>query len=109
MNWNDLTQLSVYLIVLLMTVKPLGIYMACVYEGRPAGLNVWFGPFEKWIYRVSGVKEDAGMTWKEYAVALMLFNVLGLIVVYAIQRLQSFLPLNPMAMPASMGPPNLSS
>ncbi|MBF0479660.1 MAG: potassium-transporting ATPase subunit KdpA, partial [Candidatus Omnitrophica bacterium] len=99
MNWNNVIQISTYLIVLLLTVKPLGIYMACVYEGRPAGLNVWFASFEKWIYKICGVKEEDGMTWKEYAVALMLFNALGIFFVYAIQRLQNFLPFNPMAMP----------
>jgi len=100
MNLNNLIQISFYLIVLLLTVKPLGIYMAYIYEGRPTGINVWFSSFEKWIYRVCGVKPEVGMIWKEYAVALMLFNVLGILVVYAIQRLQAFLPLNPMTMPA---------
>jgi potassium-transporting ATPase potassium-binding subunit len=100
MNWNNLIQISVYLVVLLLAVKPLGTFMAYIYEGRPIGLNVWLGPFERWIYRVCGVKAEVGMTWKEYAVALILFNVLGIIVVYAIQRLQVFLPLNPMGMVA---------
>ena len=100
MNANNLIQISIYLIVLVLTVKPLGIYMAYIYEGRPAGLNVWLASFEKWLYRICGVKPEAGMTWKEYAVAMMLFNALGIVVVYAIQRLQVFLPLNPMAMAA---------
>ncbi len=100
MNWNNGIQILIYLVVLVLAVKPLGIFMAYIYEGRPAGLNVWFGPFERWIYRVCGVKVEAGMTWKEYAVALMIFNVLGIVVVYAIQRLQVFLPLNPMGMAA---------
>jgi len=100
MNWNNFIQISVYLVVLLFAVKPLGTFMAFIYEGRPVGINVWLGSFEKWIYRISGVKAEMGMTWKEYAVALMLFNVLGIIVVYAIQRAQVFLPLNPMGMAA---------
>ena len=77
MNWNNLIQISIYLIILVLAVKPLGIFMAYIYEGRPAGLNVWFGSFEKWIYRVCGVKPDAGMTWKEYAVALMVKDSAG--------------------------------
>ncbi|MBF0593390.1 MAG: potassium-transporting ATPase subunit KdpA [Candidatus Omnitrophica bacterium] len=100
MNWNNGIQLLIYLIVLVVVVKPLGTFMAYIYEGRPAGVNVWFGSFEKWIYRICGVKDDVGMTWKEYAFALMLFNVLGLIVVYVIQRFQGFLPFNPMGMTA---------
>ncbi len=100
MNLNNSIQILIYLVVLILAVKPLGMFMAYIYEGKPAGLNVWLGPFERWIYRVCGVKAEAGMTWKEYAVALMLFNVLGIVVVYAIERLQVFLPLNPMGMAA---------
>lgn len=100
MNWNNLIQASLYLLVLLLAVKPLGIYMARIYEGSPAGLNVWFSSVEKFIYRICGVKSQQGMPWKEYAVAMMLFNVIGLLAVYALQRFQAVLPLNPMAMPA---------
>jgi len=100
MDLNDYVQMGIYLLVLLLLVKPLGIYMARIYEGKPTGLNVWFAPVERWIYRLSGVKSEQGMTWKVYAFALMLFNILGLLVVYAIQRLQAGLPLNPMAMAA---------
>ncbi len=86
--------------VLLLAVKPLGIFMGRIYEGAPAGINVWLSGFEKWIYRVCGVKAEQGMSWKEYALAVMLFNFLGIVVVYAIQRLQTMLPLNPMGMSA---------
>lgn len=100
MSLNDFIQAAFFLIVVFLTVKPLGSYMARIYEGRPAGLNVWFAPVEKGIYRLCGVKPEEGMSWKTYAVAMILFNVLGILVVYAIQRLQAVLPLNPMAMPA---------
>ena len=100
MSLNDYIQMGFYLLVLLLAVKPLGIYMARIYEGSPAGLNVWFAPVERWIYRLCGVKSEEGMSWKTYALAMMLFNILGILVVYAIQRLQASLPLNPMAMPA---------
>ncbi len=100
MNLNDFIQISIYLLVLLLAVKPLGVYMARIYEGTPTGLNTWFGGIERFIYRCCGVKEQQGMTWKEYAVALILFNILGLLVVYAMQRFQAVLPLNPMGMGA---------
>jgi len=100
MSLNDYIQTGFYLLVLLLLVKPLGSYMACVYEGSPAGLNVWLAPIEKWIYRLCGVKSEEGMSWKTYAVAMLLFNVLGILAVYLMQRLQAVLPLNPMAMPA---------
>lgn len=100
MNLNDYIQMGSYLLVLLLAVKPLGIYMARIYEGSPTGLNVWLAPVEKLIYRLCGVKSEQGMSWKIYAMALMLFNILGILVVYAIQRFQAGLPINPMAMAA---------
>ena len=100
MNLNDYIQIGFYLLVLLLLVKPLGLYMGRIYEGSPTGLNVWLSSVEKWIYRLCGVKPEQGMSWKVYAFALMLFNVLGIVVVYAIQRFQANLPLNPMVMPA---------
>src|SRR5208282_2592967 len=100
MSLNDYIQTGFYLLVLLLLVKPLGSYMARIYEGSPAGLNVWFFSVEKGIYWLCGVQSEEGMPWKTYAVAMLLFNVLGILVVYSIQRLQAVLPLNPMAMPA---------
>jgi potassium-transporting ATPase potassium-binding subunit len=99
MNWNNFIQTVIFIGVLILLVKPLGIYMSRVFEGKPAGLNVWFGWLEKWIYRLLGVRPDQGMSWKIYAVAMMLFNIIGIIVVYAFQRLQAHLPMNPMSLP----------
>ena len=90
MSLNDYIQTAFYLLVLLLLRSSrLGSYMARIYEGSPAGLNVWFAPVEKWIYRLCGVKSEEGMSWKTYALAMMLFNILGILVVYAIQRLQA--------------------
>jgi K+-transporting ATPase ATPase A chain len=100
MNWSNLTQASIYIITILVFVKPLGMYMARIYEGKPAGMNVWLGWIERVIYRLSGVNPEQEMTWRAYAVAAMIFNFFGIITVYAIQRLQVFLPLNPMSIPA---------
>ena len=91
MNFNYLIQVGIYLSILLLLVKPLGSYMARIYEGSPAGLNVWLGGVEKGIYRLCGVKESQGMPWKEYALALLVFNRLGIIFVYLIQRLTHYL------------------
>ncbi len=98
MNWNNIIQSGIYLVVLVLLVKPLGTYMARVYEAKPTGLNTWFRPIERSIYRLSGINPEANMSWKTYAVAVMLFNIIGIVVVYAIQRLQPYLPLNPMSM-----------
>jgi K+-transporting ATPase ATPase A chain len=100
MNWNNLIQSLIYLTALLLLVKPLGIYMALVYEGKPVGINIWFGGLEKFIYRFSGVRPEQEMNWKTYAVAMMVFNIIGIVVVYTLQRLQAYLPLNPMTRPA---------
>ncbi|MCX5714506.1 MAG: potassium-transporting ATPase subunit KdpA, partial [Candidatus Omnitrophica bacterium] len=98
MNWNNFIQAITFLAALVLLVKPLGIYMARVYEGRPAGFNVWFGWLEKSIYRLSGVHPEQEMNWKTYATAMMLFNILGIVGVYVLQRFQAQLTLNPMSM-----------
>jgi len=99
MNWNNFIQSFIFIFVILLLVKPLGIYMARIYIGKKAGLNVWFAPVERWTYQLSGIDPEREMSWKQYAVSAMLFNVIGIAVVYAIQRFQSHLPLNPMSMP----------
>ena len=93
MTANSILQLVFYMVVLLALAKPLGAYMANVYAGRSVANRV-FGPVERFLYRLLGVQQDDEMNWKAYALAFMLFNVLGLLVVYALQRLQTWLPLN---------------
>ena len=100
MNANNLTQSLLFLAALLLCVKPLGIYMARVYEGKLTGLNKWFGPLERGFYKICGVKPEDEMGWKTYTVAMMLFNILGIVAVYALQRFQAVLPFNPTHMPA---------
>jgi K+-transporting ATPase ATPase A chain len=92
---NGVLQLLLYLVVLLLLAKPLGAYMARVYEGRPVGLDRALGWLERLIYRLCGVRADQEMGWKVYALAMLLFNVAGVLVVYAVQRVQGALPLNP--------------
>ena len=100
MNLNSLFQIIFYVVVLLLLAKPLGSFMAKVYQGEHTFLDRVLGPVERFIYRVSGVKADEDMNWKTYAVAAMVFNILGLFVVYAVQRLQAFLPFNPQGLGA---------
>jgi len=90
-------QLIIYIVVLLALAKPLGTFMARVYQGQPTFLDPVLGPLERLTYRLCGVNPEDEMNWKVYAVAVMLFNGLGLIAVYGLQRLQAFLPLNPQA------------
>lgn len=100
MTANGVFQLVFYVVVLLALAKPLGAYMARVYEGRPFGLDRVLGPVERLIYRLSGVRPDEEMNWKTYAIAMLLFNFAGLLVLYGLQRLQQFLPLNPQGLGA---------
>jgi len=95
MTINGIFQLLLYLVVLLALAKPLGAYMARVFENRPIGLDRVLGPIERMIYRCCGARATAEMGWKTYSVAMLLFNLAGLLVVYGLQRLQGVLPLNP--------------
>jgi len=95
MTGNGVLQLVVYVVVLLALAKPLGAYMARVYEGRPLALHRLLGWLERLIYKLSGVRPGNEMGWKTYAVTMLIFNLAGVLVVYALQRLQGLLPLNP--------------
>jgi K+-transporting ATPase ATPase A chain len=86
--------LGLYLLVLLALVKPLGFYIAAVMEGRPILVLRLGRPIEAVIYRLCGVRPDEEMGWRHYALALLLFSFIGLLVVYGLQRLQFWLPLN---------------
>jgi K+-transporting ATPase ATPase A chain len=100
MNTFSWLQLLFYIAVLLALAKPLGAFMARVYQGEHTFLDRVLGPVERLIYRAAGVRAEDDMDWKTYAVAMMLFNVAGLLVVYALQRLQGVLPLNPQGLGA---------
>jgi K+-transporting ATPase ATPase A chain len=101
MTANAWMQLGIYLAVLIAAVKPLGWYMARVYQGMPCGLDRGLGWLERLIYRLAGVNPDKEMTWRGYAVAVLLFNAVGLIALYALLRLQHLLPFNPQGFPAN--------
>jgi K+-transporting ATPase ATPase A chain len=105
LNINDLTQSLLYVGALLLLAKPVGWYMARVYEGHAPGLEPALGPLERAIYRFCGADPREEMSWQTYALALMLFNVAGVLAVYGLQRLQHLLPLNP----TGMGPVSADS
>jgi K+-transporting ATPase ATPase A chain len=100
MTANGIVQLGFYLVVLILLAKPLGAYMARVYENRPCGLDKALGWFERLIYKLSGVRSGEEMGWKTYAATMLLFNLAGLLVVYLLQRVQGLLPLNPQGLGA---------
>jgi potassium-transporting ATPase potassium-binding subunit len=95
MFMNNYLQISLYFITLLLFAKPLGVYMANVYENRPVLINRFLAPLESALYRFSGVNPEQEMTWKAYTAALLWFNLLGGLAIFGLQILQSYLPLNP--------------
>jgi K+-transporting ATPase ATPase A chain len=88
------------LVAVIACARPLGKYIADVMEGRDTFASRLGGPLERLIYRMCGTDPSKEMTWSHYAIALLVFNLLGALVVYGLQRLQPWLPLNPQHLPA---------
>ena len=99
MTMQSFVLLVVFLAVLLALAYPLGVVLTRVGEGAALPGLGWLGTIEKFLYRLAGISSDQGMGWKAYAVALLVFNALGALAVYGVQRLQAWLPLNPQALP----------
>lgn len=95
MNTPDLVQIAVFTIFLILATKPLGSWMAQVFHREPTFLDPLLRPVEIGIYRLAGVDEHVEMRWSAYAIAVLLFHLIGILVVYMILRSQYFLPLNP--------------
>ncbi|MBY0579425.1 MAG: potassium-transporting ATPase subunit KdpA [Burkholderiales bacterium] len=95
MTGSGLLQIGLYLVALLALAKPMGWYMAKIYEGNLPVFVRWLSPVENFLYRIYGVRKEDEMSWTRYALAMLWFSLLGVLAVYALQRLQGFLPLNP--------------
>jgi K+-transporting ATPase ATPase A chain len=100
MTGIELAQLAFYLLILLLLIKPLGWYMARVFEEKPCGLDPLVRPLEKLIYRLCNIRPQQEMNWKQYLSSLLIFNMLSLLAVYFIQRLQIHFPFNPQQFPS---------
>lgn len=92
---NVILQIVVYTVVLVLLAVPLGKYMGKVFSGEKVFLSPIVSPIEKFLYKLLKIDEEKGMGWKQYAGAVLMFNLLGFIVVYLLQVLQKYLPLNP--------------
>ncbi len=99
MTLNGFLQIALYVAVLLALAKPLGWYMAKIYDDEPVLLKRWFAPLEALIYRLAGVNPQCEMRWTDYALAMLIFNLVGMLAVFALQSLQAWLPLNPQQLP----------
>ena len=100
MTANGWLQFVIYSIVLILTVRPVGIYLARVFEGEHTWLDPLLRPIERLTYRICGVNADHEMNWREYAFAMLGFSAISMLVTYAIERLQAILPFNPQGLPA---------
>jgi K+-transporting ATPase ATPase A chain len=100
MSANGLLQIALFLGVIIALAKPLGWYMARVYEGELPAFVRWIVPIENLFYRLCGVDSKQEMRWTRYALAMLWFALLGVLTVYAMQRLQGMLPLNPQGLGA---------
>ncbi len=96
----DLVQLALLLGSVVLLARPLGSYIAAVFEGRDTRAAVVLGPVERGIYRAAGINAAGEQGWKRYALSLLVFNFAGFLLLYAILRTQQWLPLNPQDLPA---------
>jgi potassium-transporting ATPase potassium-binding subunit len=92
---NAIIQVGIFSVLVTAISVPLGLYMARVFAGEHTMLDPVMRPLERTIYRLCGIRADAEETWVEYAVSMLLFSMAGMLVLYAMERLQYFLPLNP--------------
>ena len=95
MTANGWFQIALFLALVLAATKPLGVFMARVFNRERTFLDPVLRPMERLIYRLTGVEEEHEMRWTEYAVAMLLFSAVSMLLLYAMQRLQGYLPLNP--------------
>jgi K+-transporting ATPase ATPase A chain len=100
MTANGWLQIGLFFVVLLAVTKPLGVFMARVFAGERTFLDPVLRPLERLLYRLCGVDEKTEMDWKEYAVSMLLFSAVSMALLYAIERMQRWLPWNPQHFPA---------
>ena len=99
MTANGWLQILIYIAIVIALAKPIGVFMTHVFDGERTFLHPVLRPIERLLYRLTGVDEKREMHWTEYAVAMLLFSVVSLVLLYLIQRLQGYLPFNPQKLP----------
>jgi potassium-transporting ATPase potassium-binding subunit len=107
MTANGWLQIALYITLILLVTKPLGVFMARVFSKERTFLDPALRPIERLIYRLTGVDEKHEMAWTEYAVAMLLFSAVSMFVLYAMLRLQAYLPFNPQKL-AGVAPGHLA-
>src|SRR5205085_2584344 len=99
MTLNGWLQLAIFFLAVLAVTKPLGVYMTKVFSGEKTFLSRVLGPVERLIYRLCRIDDEREQHWTTYTAAMLMFSIVSLLVLYALQRLQYYLPLNPQQFP----------
>jgi K+-transporting ATPase ATPase A chain len=107
MTLNGWLQIAFFLLLIFAVTKPLGVFMARVFNREKTFMDPVLRPIEKLIYRTTGVDEAHEMGWMEYAIAMLLFSLVSMLLLYLMQRVQGYLPFNPQKLGA-VNPPNLA-
>ncbi len=107
MTANGWVQILLFFALIFLVTKPLGIFMACVFNREKTFLDPVLRPVERLLYRVTAVDENHEMRWTEYAISMLLFSVVSMLVLYFIQRVQYYLPFNPQKL-TGVNPPHLA-
>src|SRR5436190_6745993 len=100
MTFNGILQIVTYLVILTLLTKPVGVYLMRVYAGERTFLDPVLKPVERFVYAITRVDAAREMNWKQYGIAMLLFSMVSSLALYAIQRLQYFLPANPQGLAA---------
>ncbi len=108
MTPNGWLQIGVYFLIILAVTKPMGVFMANLFEGKKTFLHPVLRPVETLIYKLIGVRETTEQRWTQYTAALLAFSIFSFLFVYLLQRLQGVLPLNPQGFGAGLVPPDLA-
>src|ERR1019366_2486296 len=104
MTLIGIAQILVFFAIIVAITKPIGSFMYRVFEGQRTFLHPVLGPIERLIYRISGIREDEEQSWVRYSASLISLSIFSFLFVYLIQRLQGYLPLNPMHFSTSQAP-----
>jgi len=97
---NSVLQVTIFLVLLLLITKPLGLYMTRVFAGDRTWLTPIFKPVERLFYKLCGINPEEEQQWTGYVISMLIFSVVGMLLLYLIQRTQQWLPLNPQGMQA---------
>jgi K+-transporting ATPase ATPase A chain len=108
MTPNGLLQIAVYFLIILALAKPMGLFMARLFEGEKTFLHSVLRPAETLVYKLVGINEATEQRWTQYTAALLAFSIFSFLFVYLLQRLQGILPLNPQGFGAGQATPDLS-